>query len=175
MKNIFIGCSMNDNSNDNYCLESQVFLSKLMINNNLVFGACNSGIMKIAYTETKKNNNLVTGIAPKCYITDLQELKCDKEIITNNVQERFIEIIKNSDILMFLPGGYGTLCELFFMIDSKKAKEHDKPIIICNINGYFDLLLEFLEKSYTLNFSKITDKNLYSVINNYTELDNYLN
>lgn len=174
MKNIFIASAMNDDLKGNYTKDCEKLLSILMKNNNLVFGGCNSGIMNISYSETKKNNNSVTSIVPNCYADCLNNISSDNEIIVNDVKERLYSLILNSDILLFLPGGYGTLCELFFMLDSKKANEHNHPIIIYNSLGYFDLLLQFLQNTYNLKFSKQTDKDLYVVIDNYNDLINYI-
>ena len=77
--------------------------------------------------------------------------------------------------MLFLPGGVGTIYELMSAIESKRSQEFNKPIIIYNDEGFFDELLEMLEKTYNNNFSNIKIKNCYNVFNNYKEIVKVIN
>lgn len=169
--NIFVGCSASSNIPSIYNDKSSKLLNKLFaMDYNLVFGACNSGIMKIAHDTAVNNKKDVVGIVPKAYEHDLKTLKCTEEIVTNNINERTSKVIEKSDILLFLPGGIGSVYELFMAIETKRCHEHKKAIIIYNVNGLYDKLLEFLDKLYEENFARMDAKNLYFVSDNEEEI-----
>ena len=172
---IFIGCSSSDNIPKEYFDDCKVLLEELMKDNDLVFGACNSGLMGLAYNTTLKANGSVTGIYPEAYKDDFKELKCNAEITTKSVSERTDSVISSSDALIFLPGGIGTIYELFTAIESKRCHEFDKPIVIFNSNGYFDKLLEFMDKVYSEKFSGFKDKRNYLVTDSISSILYYLN
>ena len=162
--NIAVCCSSSNDINRKY-LESSKRLLQLIFkgNNNLVFGAMDSGIMGIAYRVAKQNNRKVIGIAPEIYKEDFKELDCDKEILTKNVNDRTDELINNSDILIFLPGGIGTLYELMTAIEMKRSKEFDKPIILYNATGFFDDIIHMLDKTYAQNFTDFKVRLNYNI------------
>lgn len=142
---IFIGCSANNEIPSIYKKECEEYLTYLLKENDLLFGACNDGIMGIAYNIALSNKRKITGISPDFYKDNLQRIQCDKVIITKTVAERTDALIKESDILIFLPGGIGTLYELLTCIESKRGSEFDKPIIIYNCNNYYDKFFEFID------------------------------
>lgn len=172
---LFIGCSSSDNIPAEYFNDCKVLLGELMKENDLVFGACNSGLMGLAYTTALRASRSITGICPDAYKGDLKTLNCDTEITTKSVSERTDSVISLSDALIFLPGGIGTIYELFTAIESKRCHEFDKPIIIYNSNGYFDNLLEFLDKVYEEKFSGFKDKRNYLVTNSISSILYYIN
>ena len=172
---LFIGCSASKDILKEYFEECSKFLNILMKENDLVFGACKSGLMELVYDITKKNNNKVIGICPDVYKHDFNILECDSEIITKNISERTNSLIKESDALIFLPGGIGTINELFTAIELKRCHEYDKPIVIYNLNGFYDDLLSFLEKLYNEKFARIIDKELYLVSDEIDVILNYIN
>lgn len=166
--NIAVCCSSSNDISRKY-LESSKRLLQLVFkrDNDLVFGAMNSGIMGIAYRIAKQNNRRVTGIAPEIYKDDFKELDCDKEILTKNVNDRTNALINNSDVLMFLPGGVGTLYELMTAIEMKRSGEFDKPIILCNDTGFFDDIMQMLNKVYAQNFTNPKVRLSYNVANDH--------
>ena len=172
---LFIGCSSSNNIPTEYFDDCKVLLEELMKENDLVFGACNSGLMGLAYNTTLKANGNITGICPEAYKDDFKTLKCDTEITTKSVSERTDSVISSSDALIFLPGGIGTIYELFTAIESKRCHEFNKPIVIYNSNGYFDKLLEFMDKVYSEKFSGFKDKRNYLVTDSISSILYYIN
>lgn len=172
---LFIGCSSSNNIPQEYFEDCKVLLEELMKENDLVFGACNSGLMGLAYNTTLKANGSITGICPEAYKDDFKTLKCNIEITTKSVSERTDSVISSSDALVFLPGGIGTIYELFTAIESKRCHEFDKPIVVYNSNGYFDKLLEFMDKVYSEKFSGFKDKRNYLVTDSISSILYYLN
>lgn len=163
---IGVFCSSSNDINQKYMESSKRLLEKVFYrDNDLVFGAMNSGIMGIAYRTAKQNNRNVVGIAPEIYKDDFKELDCDTEILTGSVNDRTDALVNNSDILLFLPGGIGTLYELIAAIEMKRSKEFDKPIIIYNETGFFDELLQMLNKVYAKNFTGPNVRFSYNIAN----------
>ena len=152
---LFIGCSSSEQIPQIYIKDCENYLKELFkLDNTLVFGAYNKGLMAISYEQALNNN---------------------KEIITNSISERTEKLIEESDVLIFLPGGIGTIYELLTAIESKRSKEFDKPIIIYNSNHYFDNLLLFLDNIYNQNFTNKSVKNCYHISNNITDTIEYIN
>lgn len=173
---IAVCCSSIEDIDEIYKENAEKLLKEIFKkNNDLVFGAYNQGIMGIAYKIAKENNRKVIGITPKIFKEDFKKMECDVEIITENIYNRTLALIENSDMLLFLPGGIGTIYELMSAIESKRSKEFDKPIILYNDEGFFDELLEMLEKTYNENFSNICIKNCYNIYNDYKEIVNLIN
>lgn len=172
---IFIGCSSSNNIPKEYIDDCKRLLDELMEKNDLVFGACNSGLMGIAYNTTLSAGGNITGICPEAYKDDFKSLECNTEITTKSVSERTDNMISLSDALVFLPGGIGTIYELFTAIESKRCHEFDKPIVIYNANGYFDKLLEFMDKIYGEKFSGLKDKRNYLVTDSVLSILYYIN
>ena len=141
---IFIGCSSKEDIPNKYFNDCNDLIEKLFkLENDLVFGAYNKGLMASCYGMAKKYNRRVIGITPKIFVSDLKELDCDLEFVTDTISRRTDGLIEEADILLFLPGGIGTIYELFTVIESKRSGEFDKPIIIYNSNNFFDKLLDY--------------------------------
>ena len=121
--NIFIGCSSRNEIPEKYINDSEELLIELFKNNDLVFGADNTGLMGLSHDIASQNNRNIIGICPEKYKHDFKNLNCSEEIITKNVNDRNTEIVKNSDLLLFLPGGIGTLCEMLTAIETKRNHE----------------------------------------------------
>lgn len=172
---IFIGCSSKEEIPNKYFNDCNNLLEELFkFENDLVFGAYNKGLMALCYDIAKKYDRKVIGITPKIFVDALEELDCDLEIVTDTISRRTDGLIKESDVLLFLPGGIGTIYELFTVIESKKNGEFDKPIIIYNSNNFFDKLLEFVEKLYNESFTDIKVKDCYFVMDKPSEVVEYL-
>jgi len=173
---VFVGCSSSDDIPTEYFDECTTFLAKLMKDKDLVFGAYDAGLMGLSHAITTAMGGEVIGIAPEVYANDLEALNLPKEnqIVTKTISERTTKLIEASDALVFLPGGIGTISELFMALESKRNNEFDKPIVIYNANGYFDDLLSFMEKMFGENFTNKKDANNYLVSDSIAEIKYYL-
>jgi uncharacterized protein (TIGR00730 family) len=74
-----------------------------------------------------------------------------------------------SDIFLVLPGGFGTLDEFFEILTWRQLGFHNKPIVLLNINGYFDGLLHFIDRGLNEDFLQLNALNLFSVATNFDE------
>lgn len=168
---IAVCCSSINDIDNKYKESSRKLLEQIFKeNHDLVFGAMDCGIMGIAYRTAKKFGRKVIGITPEIFKNDLKELECDTEIITKSINSRTEAMIDNSDALLFLPGGIGTLYELITSLEMKRSNEFDKPIIIYNETGFFDEMLVMLDRFYKENFTSENVRHKYKIINDWTEV-----
>src|SRR5574344_682615 len=79
-----------------------------------------------------------------------------------------------SDGVIALPGGCGTLEELLEIITWKQLSLYNKPIVIFNINGFFDSILQQLEHCIAQQFMKPTHKHLWFTAHNVQQIVDYI-
>ncbi len=169
---VFIGCSSYDGLKDIYYEEASKVAALLVKKDfSLVFGGCAHGIMGKVYEEFKSNNKDIYGIQIEHYKEELDNLDCFKEVKRTALEqmERFMEL---SDLIMFLPGGYGTYDEIFYMISEYVNESHHNKIILVNINNYFDGVKIILEKIKEDKFASLFD--FVKIVDNIDELNNLL-
>ncbi len=171
---IFIGSSSNENISSDYLEDCRKLLEVVLKDNDLVFGANKNSLMGLCYDIAKQNNRKVTGICPEVYKDSLKDLECDKEVITYSIIDSTMKIYQNSDAVIFLPGGLGTMFEFFTANYCKICKEFDKPVIVYNSLVYYDKLISFIEDSYEKGFIREKDRNHFVVANTPEEVMKYL-
>ena len=171
---IFIGSSSSENMPYKYVKDCKKMLEILLKNNDLIFGVYNKGLMGISYEIAKKNNGIVTGICPKIYQKSIDLLECDKTEITDSILDSTIKIYNNSDVLILLPGGFGTIYEFFTANYCKICNEIDIPIILYNSCGYYNKLLSFINDIVDEKIIKEQELAKYFVANNTHDILSYL-
>ncbi|XP_050215292.1 cytokinin riboside 5'-monophosphate phosphoribohydrolase LOG5-like [Mercurialis annua] len=114
----------------------------------LVYGGGSVGLMGLVSQEVHRGGGHVLGIIPKTLM--------NKEITGETIGEvrpvadmhqRKAEMARHSDCFIALPGGYGTLEELLEVITWAQLGIHDKPVGLLNVDGYYNLLLTFIDKA----------------------------
>lgn len=171
---LFIGCSSSNDIDSIYFVKCKEYLDGLFKDNDLVFGASDTGLMGLSYDIAKKNGRQVIGVCPKIYQEDFKKMDCDIEIVTETVGERTNRAIQESDGIIFLPGGIGTLYEFFSSVESKRSHEHDKMILLYNVDGYFDSLFGVLDNIYKGRFTDLKVSQLYHVSDSLEDTLSYL-
>ena len=174
--NIFVGCSSRDTDNKYYNKIAEDVANFIVnSNHNFVFGGCSLGLMGKIYSIVSKNptSEIIITMA-KAYEDELKNLSYNKAYISNTVNERKNCFIELSDIMLFLPGGIGTIDEILTSIETKRSKQHNVPIIIINTNNYFNSLLEMLNKIYDEGFASSDNRKLYFVANSLDEALDYI-
>ncbi len=107
-----------------------------------VFGGCNSGMMGLTYRKVVENPNCeITAIVDKAYESDLDQLEFKYGHVASTLAQRKDLILGLSDVLVFLPGGIGTIDELMTAIEAKRSGEYKGQIVIVNINSFYDNLI----------------------------------
>lgn len=173
---LFIGCASSKDIPEKYFKDCENYLKTLFKeDNDLIFGAYNKGIMGLSYDIACANKRKITGICPEVYKNDLKALELDTEGLTDTISERTMKLINDSDAIIFLPGGIGTMQELFTAIECKRSNEFDKPIIIYNSNNYYDKIFSALDKIYNEKFTDRKVSKCYHISNSIEDTLDYLN
>jgi len=147
MKAIQVFCGSSTGKGAIYSAAAQqlgeIFLKREI---SLVYGAGNVGLMGVIANTLLEGNGKVIGVIPDFLMekevghTGITEL-----IIVDGMHTRKVEMYKRAEGTIVLPGGFGTLDELFEMLTLAQLEQHPHPIGLLNINGYFDLLLQQLD------------------------------
>lgn len=140
----------------------------------LVFGGGATGMMGACARGVHDNNGKSIGIAPE-WIGDFEPLceECSEFIYVDSMDERKNKFVENSDAFIISPGGIGTLDEFFEIITLKKLKQHDKEIIVFNIDGFYNKMFEMIDEMGEKGFL-YKQEELFKIANNITEIRKYL-
>jgi len=101
--------------------------------------------MGLTAEATRAAGGRVVGIIPRNLVDkELANHLCDELHVVDTMHERKAMMSTRSDAFIALPGGIGTLEELFEIWTWRQLGYHDKPVGILNLGGYYDALLDFL-------------------------------
>ena len=141
----------------------------------LVYGGANIGLMECVAKAAKDNGAFVMGVVP----TKLEERGAVSDLLdvtfrVDDLSERKDTMLRESDVLVALPGGVGTMDEVFQVMASASIGYHAKKVIFYNINGFWTPLLEFMEGLREQHFARRPWENFYRVANDFEELKEQL-
>ena len=137
----------------------------------LIYGGGNIGTMKALADSSYSNGGEVIGIITKHLLKrEKRNLNISKLVIVDSMHKRKEKIFRLSDVLIAMPGGVGTIDELIEVITWKQLGIHSKPIILLNINNYWNPLIKVLEHVHKTGFAKKQILRTYKIANNITEL-----
>lgn len=124
--------------------------------NTLVYGGATGGLMD-AVAEGAVGGSII-GVIPKAVERMNRLSSLPTELISvSTMSERKARMKELADIFVVLPGSYGTLDEMLDVVASGIVGEHNKPLIIINQDGFYDLLLAQVEKMRQENFIPATE------------------
>jgi uncharacterized protein (TIGR00730 family) len=133
----------------------------------LVYGAAKIGIMGIIARASLDLHGKVIGVIPEFLkLREVVHLGLHELITTNNMHERKLKMHELSDGFIALPGGFGTLEELFEIITWAQLGLHQKPIGLLNSNGFYDDLINMLERMTMKGLLKFENLSLLIVDDN---------
>ncbi len=145
--NICVFCGSHTGNDPLFSEETRI-LGKLLAENNynLIYGGANVGLMKILAENYMKTGGHATGIIPD-FLADKHLIQpgLNKTILVQSMQERKFKMAEMASAFVALPGGYGTLEELFEVITASQLSLHKKPIVLGNFSGFYDHLLAHRE------------------------------
>ncbi len=180
MKSIVVFCGSSEGC-DPLILEAAALLGSTLAKSGirLIYGGARIGVMGTLAQNALDNAGEVIGVIPEflmrkeVFHSGLSEL-----IVTDNMHERKLKMHELSDGIITLPGGYGTLEELFEMITWGQLGLHQKPIGILNTNGFYNDLLSLLKKMVSLHFLRQENYDMLLVDSDVNRLlrkmDNYV-
>lgn len=141
----------------------------------LIYGGGNKGIMGAVANAVLEKNGKVTGIIPQL-LTDREHSHhgITELIVVENMHIRKKMLYEKCDAAIILPGGFGTLDELFEMLTWNQLSIHSKEIYILNTAGFYDHLLAHAKKMQQENFLYDTIEDRITILSSPDEIENYL-
>jgi hypothetical protein len=162
---VAVFCGSSEGNDTAIISEAQALGAALASKNiTLVYGAAKIGIMGIVAQSSLDNNGKVIGVIPDfLMLKEVVHLGLHELITTDNMHERKLKMHDLSNGFITLPGGFGTLEELFEIITWAQLGLHQKPIGLLNINGFYNDLISMLETMVTKGFLKMENLELLIV------------
>ncbi len=130
----------------------------------VVFGGGGNGLMGDVARSAQAGGATVQGIIP-AFLQLLEPPISAEErlIVTPHIQERKALMLQMSDAFVVLPGGLGTFDEFFEVAVEAQLGVHDKPIVVVNVNGYYDALDAMLHATVKAGFAREKTLKLYDL------------
>ncbi|MEF8811146.1 MAG: TIGR00730 family Rossman fold protein [Bacteroidales bacterium] len=167
---VFCGSSAgNDSVYSNQAYQLGQFLAKKHIE--LIYGGGSIGLMGAVANGALDHNGRVTGVIP-AFLNE-KEIAHDQLhslIEVNSMHERKKKMHDLSEAVIALPGGYGTLEELFEMLTWGQLGLHQKPIALLNINGFYDPLRRLTDNMVEQGFLKQAYQDILLISNDIEQL-----
>ena len=172
LKKIVVFCGSSLGFNPIY-KEAAVTLGNYFVENkiSLVYGGGKIGMMGVLADTILGQNGEVIGVIPK--LLEKEEVVhagVEEMIVCKKMSDRKVIMSKLVDGYITLPGGFGTLDELFEALTLGQLQIEQKPIGLLNINGFFDAVLLQLDKMVEEGYLKTAGRNLLLVANSVKEL-----
>lgn len=132
----------------------------------VVYGDGGIGLMKWLADGALSAGGKVTGVIPRFMVEQgWNNPRSTQTIVTETMHERKATIVQMVDAMVALPGGVGTMEELFECLTWKQLGLHGKPIVILNTSGYFDPVLAALDKMVAEHFMQAVHRNdMFAVV-----------
>ena len=141
----------------------------------LVYGAGDVGIMGSLANAAQGAGGVTFGVIPK-HLVDWEVGKTDltQYIVTDDMHSRKKLMFVNSDAAVVLPGGAGTLDEFFEVLTWAQLGLHRRPILLCNIAGYWDPLLALIYHTIDCGFADASLCDLFTVAQDVDDVEGHL-
>ena len=163
MRNICVFCGSQSGTDLRY-RQAAIELGGLLAQrgHGLVYGGGHVGLMGIIADTALEAGGSVTGVIPRPMTErELAHETVTKLYVVSSMHERKALMASLSDAFIALPGGYGTLEELFEVIAWAQLGIHRKPIGLLNVAGYFDALLSLVDHMIAEGFIKTKHRGLF--------------
>lgn len=150
--------------NDNRYMQSAVDMGRVIADNGwrLVYGAGDVGLMGAVARSAQDHGAQTFGVIPE-HLLNLEVGKTDLTsfVVTETMHERKKVMVMNADAMVILPGGAGSLDEFFEALTWAQLGLHKKPILVININGFWNPLKALIDHVIAQGFA---DDNLSDFI-----------
>ena len=156
IKSICVFCGSSIGGNSIYA-EAAKNLGELIVNEGitLVYGGAKVGLMGIIADEVLANGGKTIGVIPDFFSDkEIAHTQLTELIYVKSMAERKAVLAELSDAFIAMPGGFGTLDELFEMMTSSQLDLHKKPVGILNINHFYNSLIAQVDRMQADQFMK---------------------
>jgi uncharacterized protein (TIGR00730 family) len=133
----------------------------------LVYGAGDVGLMGAVARATQGAGGDTFGVIPKHLVEwEVGKVDLTRYVVTETMHERKKVMFMNCDAVVVLPGGAGSLDELFEVLTWRQLGLHEKPVVLVNTNGYWDPLVALLDHVVESGFADASLLDYFSVAPN---------
>lgn len=141
----------------------------------LIYGGGNNGLMGMLSTTIHSLGGRIVGVIPQ----RLKELGyafhgADEMIVTDGMRERKAIMEERADGFVGMPGGFGTMEEMLEIITLKQLEMIDKPIVFLNTNGFYDSLIEQIQRGVEEEFIYASNLELFHVTDSVRDALDYI-
>ena len=167
---VFLGSSLG--AKPQYTEAAKLLGKELATRNlELVYGGASVGLMGVLAQSVLDNDGVAIGVLPK-FLGDkeIAHQQLTKLHIVHNMHERKQLMADLADAFITLPGGLGTLEELFEVWTWANIGVHNKPIGLLNVEGFFDPLIDMLNHFTEENFLRNKAKNYVKIAHSVSDL-----
>ncbi len=141
----------------------------------IVYGGASVGLMGLVADAALDAEVEVTGVIPEFLLElEIAHSRLSSLEKTDSMHIRKQRMLELSDVFLVLPGGFGTLDEMFEMLTWSQLKLHSKPVLLWNEEGFFDYILQHIRFLHQNNFISEEDFKRLIVVNNVEQVDNFL-
>ena len=176
MKSIAVFCAASENIAPGYfeaAAEVGAMLGRLGAT--LVYGGARFGLMEATARAAKQAGARIVGVVPDILVERGRvSMLLDEQVPCRNLSERKDIMLERSDILVALPGGVGTLDEIFHVMAAATIGYHTKRVVLYNVNGFWDSLVATLDEMLQAGFIRGEFERYFSVANGVAELEGLL-
>jgi len=147
IRNICVYCGSGPGINPAYAAAAEALGLSMAENGiGLVYGGGSLGLMGTLARAVLRHGGHVTGIIPK-FLSEREQMLRDVQdlIVTDTMHARKMTMFERADAFVALPGGVGTLEELVEMTTWAQLGQHRKPIVLGNVEGFWQPLLDLLD------------------------------
>ncbi|WP_300440823.1 TIGR00730 family Rossman fold protein [Christiangramia sp.] len=172
IENLAVFCASSD-GNDQLIFDTAYEVGEKMAKNNLrlIYGGSKLGLMGQVAKGIMDHGGKATGVIPDFLKTkEVVHTGLDKLITTQDMHERKLTMNDLSDAFLALPGGFGTFEELFEIVTWAQLGLHRKPIGLLNTNGFYDDLINMLDKMTAKALLKKDNLDILLVSDNFEDL-----
>jgi uncharacterized protein (TIGR00730 family) len=147
MASICVYCGSNPGFNPSFCAAAEALGAEIGRRHlRLIYGGSHLGMMGVLADAVLAGGGQVTGVMPRLLVEKEAAHKGLTDLrIVENMHERKMLMADLATAFVSLPGGFGTLDETFEIATWSQLSLHAKPIVLWNVDGFYDLLLAFLD------------------------------
>ena len=167
LRRICVYCGSRTGTDPQFAVAART-LGKLFVERGieLVFGGGSIGLMGVIADEVLAGGGHVTGvITRRLWEREVGHEKLSENRIVDSMHERKQTMVDLSDAFVILPGGYGSLDELFEIVTWKQLHIHARPVVLLNVAGYYDGLVTFLKNASQNGFIDAEQLELITMVN----------
>jgi len=154
MKSIAVYCGASVGANPMYTQAAQE-LARVLVEHNiaLVYGGGKVGLMGVIADEVLRLGGEATGVIPRALLErEVGHAGLTRMFVVKDMHERKAMMSDLSDGFIAMPGGMGTLEELFEMLTWSQLGIHCKPVGLLNVGGFYDGLVRFVQHQHAEGF-----------------------